>query len=217
MKHFSSLVQNLVGDRPWGIISDRQITIDQTEVAVLVTCRETLELFDDRLKLHSTNVSTYALRLAQALGLGHEERQNIAISGLVHDIGKLSISKDLLNKTGKLKGSEYDLVKTHSTRGASLNERILATNADIVEIVRHHHERYDGNGYPDRLAEEEIPVGARIIGVVDAYDAMTSTRTYRPKLSTAAALEEIERNCGTQFDPDIARVFIREVLHFHRG
>ena len=105
------------------------------------------------------------------------------------------------------------MLKTHSARGAGFIEKVFPHRVDLVEIVRHHHERYDGTGYPDQLAREEIPVGARIIGLVDTYDALTSTRTYRPKLSpAAAALEEIDKNSGTQFDPHMVRVFIKEVL-----
>ncbi|HBT26233.1 MAG TPA: response regulator, partial [Pseudothermotoga sp.] len=128
-------------------------------------------------------------------------------ASLIHDIGKLAIPREILRKPSKLSPHEYELVKKHPVVAAELLEK--AGLSDIAKIVRHHHERYDGSGYPDGLRGEQIPVESKIISVVDAFDAMTSDRPYRPRLSKEDAIKEIKMNSGTQFDPVVVNVFLK--------
>jgi diguanylate cyclase (GGDEF)-like protein len=151
---------------------------------------------------HSANVSKLARRTAEQLGVGEETVQAIEIASRLHDIGKMAISDQILHKPGPLDADEWDQMKTHTLIG----ERIIATAPSLAQagrLVRGSHERYDGSGYPDGLAGEQIPLGARIIFACDAYDAMTSDRSYRAALSEAQALAELERRAGTQFDPRV--------------
>lgn len=166
-----------------------------------------LEAKDTYTEGHSRRVAEKAETVAQDCCVSTEEIENIRLAGLLHDIGKVGIREKTLNKPGKLTVEEYEEVKTHPL----VAERILQPIEELRSIVpdiKHHHERYDGFGYPSGLRGEDIPFGARILGVVDAYDAITSERPYRAAYSHTYALNEIERNMGKQFDPLVARTFI---------
>lgn len=156
---------------------------------------------------HSYRVTHYALAIARHMDLSIEQLESLELGGLLHDIGKVGIPETVLNKPGALTEAEYELVKAHPNRGFAMLWRLPGLES-ALQVVRHHHERYDGRGYPDGLAGEEIPLLARILAVADAYDAMTSKRPYRPALDHAQAIQEIERHAGTQFDPRIAALFI---------
>jgi diguanylate cyclase (GGDEF)-like protein/putative nucleotidyltransferase with HDIG domain len=156
---------------------------------------------------HSQKVSAYAVMIAQALGLTPAELEEIRLAGLLHDIGKVGIPEAILNKSGPLDASEWETMKTHTDLGARILEP-LKPMTRIREMVRHHHEFYDGTGYPQRLEGEQIPYGARVIAIADAYDTITSERTYKKARTPEDAFAELERCAANQFDPEIVRVFI---------
>jgi putative nucleotidyltransferase with HDIG domain len=157
---------------------------------------------------HAERVRTYATALARAIGIDDARTLDaVDRSAILHDVGKLGIPDRLLDKPGPLTPHEYEWVKQHATLGADLLVAARLPNA-ICRIVRHHHERWDGAGYPDGLAGEAIPVGARILCIVDCYDALTSDRPYRPALTYEAAFQVIAEGRSTQFDPAMADVFL---------
>jgi len=176
-------------------------------VFTLVTAIEEKDQF---IKGHSRRVTDYAIRAAQRLGLNEERIKKIEIlyySGELHDIGKIGISEKILNKPGKLTEAEYEVVKFHPVKGAQILKPLKFLE-ESLPIVRHHHERFDGKGYPDRLEGERIPLEARILACADAFDAMTYKRPYRKKrLTLQEAIEELRDNSGTQFDPEVVRAF----------
>jgi putative two-component system response regulator len=155
---------------------------------------------------HCRELGTIGERVATVLGLSQQERTTIRIGGYLHDVGKIAIADRILLKPGKLTDEEYAEMQRHSEIGASIVQTHEAMT-DIARIVRHHHERFDGRGYPDRLVGDEIPLGARIISIADAFSAMTNDRVYRKAIPAEQAWEEIRRNSGTQFDPAILEVY----------
>lgn len=177
-------------------------------VGTIRSLAETIDAKDTYTRGHSERVSLYAEAIARGLGLKGSELQTIRYAGYLHDVGKIGIPDAILSKPGKLTMDEFNIIKKHPV----LSEKILTPvnfPFPVQSIVRHHHERYDGKGYPDGLGGEENPLGARILFVADAYEAMTSDRPYRKALSTQMALDELERNTGTQFDPRVVEVFAR--------
>lgn len=162
---------------------------------------------------HLRRVSEYAVTLGESLGLSGRELEMLHYASLLHDIGKIGVPERVLRKKGKLDANEEELMRAHAEIGAQILEG-LDVLADAAPIVRHHQERYDGRtdatypGYPDHLEGEEIPLGARIIAVVDAYDAMTTDRPYRRALTPSDACDELARQAGRQFDPEVVRAFL---------
>jgi len=156
---------------------------------------------------HSQKVSAYAVLIAQALSMDQAEVEELRLAALLHDIGKVGIPEAILNKSGPLDASEWETMKTHTELGAKILEPLLAMKR-IRLMVRHHHEFYDGTGYPDRLNGESIPYGARVIAIADAYDTITSERTYKKARTPDDAFTELERCAANQFDPEIVRIFI---------
>ena len=162
---------------------------------------------DPYTKQHSVGVSIVATSLAKNMGLAENTVNHIRIAGMLHDVGKIGIPDHILNKPGRLTDEEMNTIKNHSVISAQI---IKSTSLkDMVMTVRSHHERWDGNGYPDGLKAEEIPLESRILAVADTFDAMTTHRPYRQALSAEDALIEIERCSGTQFDPEVANAFLR--------
>jgi putative nucleotidyltransferase with HDIG domain len=159
---------------------------------------------------HSRNVARFARIIAEEMELSVSDVERIELAGLLHDIGKLSIPDHVLSKPGPLTPQERALINTHPDRGANILNQHPAL-MDLIPLVRHHHERFDGTGYPERLMRDEIPLGASIISVADAFDTMTSQRTYQRKRSISEALEELNRCGGTQFHPDVVCRFINAV------
>ena len=156
---------------------------------------------------HSARVAQYAKELARRAGYSRQEQDEIYMMGLLHDVGKIGIRDTIINKTGRLTDEEFAEIKTHPAVGAE----ILAKITDLPNLktgARWHHERYDGRGYPDGLAGEEIPEVARIIAVADTYDAMTSNRSYRRQMPQEKVRAEIERCSGSQFDPRFAEIMV---------
>ncbi|MDP3305091.1 MAG: PAS domain S-box protein [Erysipelotrichaceae bacterium] len=172
---------------------------------------ETLFMKSEREKKHSERVGKLCESIARKMNFSKPEVDKIRVAGLLHDIGKIGIEEAILNKEGKLDAKEWEVMKLHPVKGASILVKTIEYN-DIAEIVLLHHERYDGKGYPNGLAGEEIPLMARIIAVSDAYDAMTEQRTYRTPFSKEEAIAELKKCSGTQFDPRIVNTFINMVM-----
>ncbi len=168
-----------------------------------------IEAKDSYTQGHSIMVSRLAARIAMQVGLSEAQVEEIRLAGIVHDIGKIHVHDHLLDKPAPLTAEEYEEVKSHAAWGAKIVKplKVIA----IERIVRHHHESFDGQGYPDQLSGEEIPLGARIMSVADAFQAMVSARAYRKARSADEALAELRRCQGTQFDPKVVDAFLRSI------
>lgn len=161
-------------------------------------------------KNHSELVSRYSVMIGKELGMNAKEIDTLRVAAILHDIGKIGIYDSILYKPGSLTGDEYSLVKLHSEKGAEIISHIQQLE-NISMIIKYHHERFDGTGYPAGLISNQIPFYSRIIAVADAYEAMTSDRPYRPVLGKELAIEELNRYAGCQFDPDIVKAFIKSL------
>jgi putative nucleotidyltransferase with HDIG domain len=157
---------------------------------------------------HSSRVAKYSVMIAERIGLSKKEIDVIWRMALLHDIGKIGIPDAIINKTGKLTDEEFAVIKSHPAMGSEILETITE-KPELLIGARWHHERFDGKGYPDHKKGHEIPLEARIIGMADSYDAMTSNRSYRSYLPQEVVRSEVEKNAGTQFDPDIAQVMLK--------
>jgi HD-GYP domain-containing protein (c-di-GMP phosphodiesterase class II) len=174
----------------------------QTVEALLVA----LESKDRYLNGHSARVRDMAVKLGEIAGLDRGQVRTLSHAALLHDIGKIGVHEDVLNKNGPLTNEEYDLIKKHPGISADIIAPIPFLQASLAGVL-HHHEKWDGSGYPDGLAGEQIPLMARIIAVVDAFDAMTSDRSYRGAMTVDEAVERIRGGSGSHFDPRIANLF----------
>ena len=159
---------------------------------------------------HSENVTRYAVAIAREMKLEEEVIHKIELAAQVHDLGKIGIRDYILSKPGKLTPEEWEEIKTHTVRGAEILKPLEFLDG-IVEMVRQHHERSDGKGYPNGLKEKDTLIGARIMGVADSFDAMTSDRPYRPAMSREVAIKEIKHYSGTLYDPRVVEAFLRAV------
>jgi putative nucleotidyltransferase with HDIG domain len=158
---------------------------------------------------HSENVASYSIEIAERMKLSKDLCDMIRIGGLLHDIGKIGLPEHILTKPGKLTNDEYNIIKTHPILGYEIIKHVASFNENgVLDIVLYHHERYDGKGYPTGLKGNQIPLVARIVAIADTFDAMTSKRVYRNELDLEYTLNEIRKNKGTQFDPEIAEVFL---------
>ena len=176
----------------------------------MMTIVNTVDAKEEYTRGHSSKVSEYSAALAKELGMKEEEVWNIRYAALLHDIGKVCIPDTILNKKGPLTDEEFEIIKQHTVVGSEILKDItLIPEADSA--IKYHHERYDGKGYPDGLAGEEIPLTARIIAAADAYDAMNNKRVYRNRLTPSEILEEFRKGIATQFDPVVAQALIRLV------
>jgi HD-GYP domain-containing protein (c-di-GMP phosphodiesterase class II) len=175
---------------------------------VLAALAQAIESRDPSTGGHSDRVSALAEVVARRLGWTRSRLGALRLGALLHDVGKLSIDDALLQKPGPLDEREFSEVKRHPLAGARLI-RSFASLRPALPYILFHHERWDGQGYPTGRSREQIPLGARIVAVVDAFDAMISERPYRPPLSVRGALAELQRGAGTQFDPDVVRTFLR--------
>lgn len=181
--------------------------LERAYLDTVQTLRYTVEAKDPYTRGHSDRVSAFSVLLGKELGVSSEDLKTLEIGGLFHDIGKIGIPDSILLKEAKLTDDEYSQIKNHPSIGAHiLCNAIVFQN--ILPIVKHHHERYDGNGYPSKLVGEQIPYLARIAAVADSFDAMTSKRTYRNAMLIEDVKQEIKRCSGTQFDPNIAEAFL---------
>ena len=188
-------------------LRDKNQELERAYLDTIGILRQTVEAKDPYTRGHSDRVSEYSVLIGKKLGLDENTLHILKIGGLFHDIGKIGIPDSILLKESKLSDEEYSQIKNHPMIGVHmLGDAAIFT--DILPIVKHHHERYDGRGYPSQLVGDDIPYVARIAAVADTFDAMTSKRSYRNSLPIDVVRAEIERCSGTQFDPNIAKVFL---------
>ena len=196
-----------------GIGMENVRLMEQLQVTYVATLRsliQILEAKDPYTRGHTERVASYSLALAKCLDMGPDDVRRILFGSLLHDIGKMGLRDDIINKPGPLTPEEWTQMKLHPVVGAQIVEKMeFLTGA--IDVVRHHHESWDGKGYPDGLAGENIPLTARIVTVADSFDAMTTDRPYRKALSIEEALRRIEQSAGVQFDPRLAKVFVAYV------
>lgn len=181
--------------------------LQRAYMETIETLRFTVEAKDEYTRGHSDRVSAYSVLIGKSLDLPEKEVEDLRIGGLFHDVGKIGVPDNILLKETKLTDDEYSEIKNHPSIGAHILSSATIFK-DILPIVKHHHEKYNGKGYPGMLIGENIPYPARITAVADAFDAMTSKRTYRDKLPLAVVRQEIIENKGIQFDPKIVDIFL---------
>jgi len=166
-----------------------------------------LEAKDKYTAGHSRRVTKIAVDVGQAIGLDNEELENLRWAALLHDIGKIGIDSSIQNKPGVLTPNEYDYILTHCSIGPGIVQPLV--NDSIVEMIKHHHDKFDGSGLHQEVKGEDIPLGARILAVADSFDAMTSDRPYRAAMSVSKAITEVKRCTGSQFDPVVVKAFLK--------
>ena len=188
-------------------LADTYNKLEKAYLDSIQTLRYTVEAKDPYTRGHSDRVSEYSVLIGEKLGLTDDDIKTLRVGGLFHDIGKIGIPDSILLKESKLTDDEYSEIKNHPSIGAHIlcNAEVFQ---DIIPIVKHHHERSDGKGYPSQLKGTDIPYLARITAVADAFDAMTSKRTYRNSMPIDIVRSEIEKNLGTQFDSEIGKIFL---------
>lgn len=172
---------------------------------------EILETKDSYTRGHSNRVAHISMAIAREMGLDTKDIELSHFAGHLHDIGKIGIPDSILMKNEKLTFEEYEIIKNHSEYGYKILEKVSSLK-EMAIIVRHHHERWDGKGYPSGISGEEIPVISRIISVADAFDAMTSNRSYRKPMEYEEALSQLEKGKWTQFDGEIVEIFLKKVI-----
>jgi putative nucleotidyltransferase with HDIG domain len=183
---------------------------------LLLTLSEIIDLRDPYVLGHSKQVSQYAAHIARSLGLNEKQIGLIRKAGLLHDIGKLGIPMEILAKPARLTPEEYEIIKNHAALGGELVKKSPSLRA-LGPIIRHHHEYYNGEGYPDKLSGNQISIEARIVAVSDAIEAMTSDRPYRKALKPEQVIEELNKHAGTQFDPRVVRAAIKMLSEIRHG
>lgn len=193
-------------------LTEKSQQMELITLQAITVIAKTIDAKDESARGHSIRVAQYAAEIASKLGWPEEEIQNIQYVGLLHDIGKIGVSDTILNKPTKLTPAEYEIMKSHTIIGGEIVKDIKLIH-QVREGTLSHHERYDGKGYPNGLSGENIPLIARILTVADAYDAMTSERIYREKLTKQQAMKELEEGSGTQFDPHIVTLFLEMLEH----
>jgi len=183
------------------------LTLQKAYLGTIKALVSAVDAKDRYTRGHSVRVAQIAVRLAESLGVGDKTKFEIQQAALLHDVGKIGIEDVILTKPGRLDPEEWEMVKKHPVIGATILAQAGTLGEELVSMIRAHHERFDGSGYPDGLMREQIPLGARIIAVADAYDAMRSNRPYRTAKAPEEVLAELEDASGTQFDPVIVEAF----------
>ena len=173
----------------------------------VLTIARTVDAKDENTSQHSVRVSEYSVLIAKRLGYNEEQCETLRKTALLHDIGKIGIPDRVLNKPSRLDDEEYEIMKSHVVKGAEILKKFTLID-NVQEGALYHHERYDGKGYVHGLKGEEIPLNARIIGIADAFDAMTANRVYRKKLDFDFVLGELKKGRGTQFDPKLVDIML---------
>ncbi len=184
--------------------------LQTTYVATLRSLISIIEAKDPYTKGHTERVASYSIALANRLRLDEDDLRRIMFAALMHDIGKMGVLDEIVNKPGALTEEEWELMRQHPVTGSELVEKMEFLNG-TSDIVRHHHESWNGRGYPDGLRGDGIPLGARIVTVADSFDAMTTDRPYRKALSVDEAVRRLEKAAGIQFDPELVRVFVQYI------
>ena len=205
----SYLQQNLREEvaKQTDVAEKRRESVERMSLQMVQALANTIDAKDSYTNGHSTRVAKYSVMIARRMGYSGEKLEQLQYAALLHDIGKIGIPNEIINKPSRLTDEEYEIIKTHPAIGGRILEKISEI-PDIAIGARWHHERFDGRGYPDKLSGLDIPEIARIIGVADSYDAMTSNRSYRDLLSQEIVRGEIEKGKSTQFDPDIADIML---------
>ena len=168
-----------------------------------------LEVDDEYTGLHSRSVVSLSVAVSDELGLSSRQRRNVEFGALLHDVGKIAVPNEIINKPGPLTDDEWLVIKTHTIEGQRMLDRVGGLLSDVGQIVRSSHEKWDGSGYPDGLAGDEIPVESAIVSCCDAFNAMTTDRSYRDAMSLDDAIDEVEANAGTQFSPAVVDALMR--------
>lgn len=181
--------------------------IRKTFLGAMKALAEALDAKDPYTNGHSMRVTELAMALGREYGLSMSEQDKIRLAGLVHDIGKIGIPEEILHKPDRLTEKEYEFIKEHPEIGERILKPVIS-DPEVLDIVRHHHERFSGGGYPEGLAGEDIPIGSRLMCVADAYDAMTSCRPYRSAMHPDEAKHQLLASRGDQFDPEIVDLFV---------
>jgi HD-GYP domain-containing protein (c-di-GMP phosphodiesterase class II) len=176
--------------------------------ALVCSFNQLLDLRDLNTGVHSTRLAEWGLRVARDLGVSEECMPDLEMGALLHDIGKIGVPDNVLNKPGRLTTEEYEIVKRHPELGWTVIRNLPGLERTSLYVL-HHHENFDGTGYPARLKGSETPIGARIVSVIDAFDAMVSSRPYRAGLPLEEAIKRLHQSSGTQFDPDVVKSFVR--------
>lgn len=202
------IIRDIIKRQQQEELDKRKKNIEEMSLQLMQMLSTTIEAKDEYTKGHSHRVAEYSVLIARELGWNEKELSNLKNAAHLHDIGKIAIPDTILNKPSKLSEEEFSIIKEHTIIGANILKNISLID-HVQEIVRNHHERYDGNGYPDGLKGKEIPLHARIVAVADSYDAMSSQRIYRNQLPPEKIIQELENNKGTQFDPEITDIFLK--------
>lgn len=189
------------------LLKKQEKLADEKIEMLMEMCAKFIDIRDIYTKRHSSHVADYSRKIAKEMGFNETFQKNIYCYGMLHDTGKVLIPREILCKNGKLTPEEWNEMKNHTIYGSNLLEDFEGYS-NLKKVALHHHERYDGNGYPEGLSGEAIPIEARIVCVADSYDAMNTNRSYRQKLPREKILEELENNRGTQFDPKVADAMI---------
>jgi len=213
---FGSAVKDELSDNVYQVINQADRNMNQDKLTKSRSSKNkfvknlinTLGAKSNETKEHALRMTSLAFNLGERLNLSHQKLNELNLLATLHDIGKVTISEKILNKAGKLSEEEWKIIKTHPVKGAAIADSTDEFSS-IAELIRYHHERWDGSGYPDALAEEEIPLLSRIITIVDSYDVMTNERPYKKAMSKKEAVNEIRRCAGSQFDPELAEEFIK--------
>jgi len=187
-------------------------TLKKSHLDSVKVLAEAIDAKDPYTRGHSDRVKRMSLAIAKKMGFSEERLENLEYGALLHDIGKIGIKDEVLQKQAPLSSEEYQYIQEHPLIGVKIVEGVEFFK-DKIPMIRHHHEHYDGNGYPDGLAGEAIPLEARIISLPDAFDAMTSTRPHRNIMPLQNVLAELEKFKGKQFDPKVLDIFIREKIY----
>jgi len=170
---------------------------------------DVLEVDDEYTGLHSRSVVSLSVAVSDELGLSSRQRRNVEFGALLHDVGKIAVPNEIINKPGPLTDAEWLVIKTHTIEGQRMLDRVGGLLSDVGQIVRSSHEKWDGSGYPDGLAGDEIPVESAIVSCCDAFNAMTTDRSYRDAMSLDDAIDEVQANAGTQFSPAVVDALMR--------
>ena len=205
---------NILGSQIAFVIQNTELfnNLEKAYIDTLSALTNAIDAKDSYTKGHSDRVTDLSVKLAIEAGVENREVERIRLGGMLHDIGKIGIPEIILNKPGRLDDNEFEVIKSHPVLGVGILGNVEFLQ-NVVPIIKHHHERYDGRGYPDKLKGTEIPYLARIVSIADTFDAMTTNRPYRKALTTEESLKEIEKCKGTQFDPELADIFVNMVRH----
>ena len=212
VEYFDQYLEELVEERTanlqmaYGMLQKAQL--DSVKMLVVA-----IEAKDPYMRGHSDRVRKWSRKIAEKLEFSEKNLESLEFGALLHDIGMIPIKDEILQKPDRLSPEEYQYIQEHTLIGTKIVEGVSFFK-DKISMIRHHHERFDGSGYPDGLVGESIPLEARIISIADAFDAMTSSRPYRRAMSREDALAELEKAKGKQFDPKILEIFLRERIYF---